>query len=169
MCYGKSTAVHFVRFYTNKKEELLVLRILLFLLMLSAPFPTIASHAADRNHAIVTAAATRSGYREPIVVKRWTTKVSWYGPGFHGKRMANRAIFNQHDPTVAACPSRNMLGRRLRLTNPTNGKVLEVTCQDVGPNQKKYPDRGLDLAKAGAEALGYRERGIATLIVEELA
>lgn len=151
------------------KEKINVLRILFFLLMLSGLHPTGAALANNRHEEVVATVATRTGYREEIVIKRYETKVSWYGPGFHGRRTTSGRIFDQNDPTMAACPWRKMLKRRVRVTNPENGKAIVVTCWDLGPDQDEYPDRGLDLAKAGAEALGFIDRGVAILIVEELA
>ena len=74
---------------------------------------------------------------------------SWYGPGFHGKRTASGAIYDQNDLTAAhqTLP----LGTRVMVTNLDNGKSIEVTINDRGPFAK---GRIIDLSYAAGESLG---------------
>lgn len=91
-------------------------------------------------------------------------KASWYGPGFHGKLMANGRIFNMNDPTVVAhkwLP----FGTRLRLTRVDNKKSVIVTVQDRGPYVR---GRIFDLSRGAAELLGMVDEGITTCKVELL-
>jgi rare lipoprotein A len=88
-----------------------------------------------------------------------TYKASWYGPGFHGKLMANGQKFNQNDPTVVAHKS-YAFGTRLRVTNTTNGRTITVRVQDRGPFVGR---RCLDFSKAAAEKLGFRNAGVTTV------
>jgi rare lipoprotein A len=79
-----------------------------------------------------------------------TMNTSWYGPGFHGKRTASGERFNQNAMTAAH--RKLPFGTRLRLTNPMNGGPF------IGGRQ-------LDVSKAVATKLGFREAGTARLEV----
>lgn len=74
---------------------------------------------------------------------------SWYGPGFHGKRTASGAIYNQHELTAAhqTLP----IGSRVIVTNLQNGRSVEVAINDRGPFVKR---RIIDLSYAAARVLG---------------
>jgi peptidoglycan DL-endopeptidase LytF len=74
----------------------------------------------------------------------WAT---WYGPGFHGQPMANGQIFDQNDPTTTAA-NNWPFGTWLRVTNPANGKSVEVQVRDRGAFR-----HALDLSKAAFAAL----------------
>jgi len=91
-------------------------------------------------------------------------KVSWYGPGFHGKLMANRRIFNMNDSTVLAhkwLP----FGTKVRLTRIDNKKSVIVTVQDRGPYVR---GRIFDLSRGAAKLLDMVDEGITTCEVELL-
>lgn len=102
----------------------------------------------------------------PITAKTETMVLiaSWYGPGFHGNRMANGQLFNMHDPHVAA-HRYYTFGTCLRLTNPETGRDLLVQVQDRGPY---VHDRHLDVSRAAAVELGIIEQGVARLQVQKL-
>jgi rare lipoprotein A (peptidoglycan hydrolase) len=72
---------------------------------------------------------------------------SWYGPGFHGKRMANGQVFDQNDPTTTA-NNEYPMGTWLRVTNPGNGRSVVVQVRDRGGF-----GHGLDLSRAAYFAL----------------
>lgn len=74
---------------------------------------------------------------------------SWYGPGFHGKKTASGAKFNQNAMTAAhkTLP----FGTRVRVTNQKTGESITVVVNDRGPFHK---GRIIDLSKAAAKALG---------------
>ena len=72
--------------------------------------------------------------------------VSWYGPGFHGKKTASGKTFNQWAYT-AAHPSLPF-GTRLQLTH--KGRSIIVTVNDRGPFVR---GRQLDISKGAARAL----------------
>jgi rare lipoprotein A len=88
-------------------------------------------------------------------------KASWYGPGFNGKRMANGAIFNENNPNVVAHKS-HPFGTVLEITNLNNGRSLRATVTDRGPF---IAGRCVDLSKAGAIALDYKNRGTTSVSV----
>lgn len=56
---------------------------------------------------------------------------TWYGPGFHGNRMANGQVYDMYDPTTTAA-NRWPFGTWLRVTNPANGKSVTVQVRDRG-------------------------------------
>ncbi len=88
---------------------------------------------------------------------------SWYGPGYHGKTMANGKIYNQYAMTMAC--NHMKLGTVVRLTNRSNGKSCIATVTDRGPHVK---GRKYDCSYMVAHTLGFTKEGLATLEVEEL-
>lgn len=91
----------------------------------------------------------------------WTGVASWYGPNFHGRTTANGETFDQWAMTAAhkTLP----FGTVLRVTNPSNGRSVEVRINDRGPF---IAGRSIDLSRAAAEALGIG--GVATVELAEL-
>jgi rare lipoprotein A len=86
---------------------------------------------------------------------------SWYGPRHHGRPMANGRPFDMEADTAA---HRSLpLGTRLKVTNPRNGRSVEVTVTDRGPF---IPGRHLDLSLGAARKLGIIRQGVARLYVE---
>ncbi len=100
--------------------------------------------------------------RPPRIVE--TGMASWYGPGFHGKTTASGEIFNQERLTAAH--PRLPWGSRVKITNLTNGKSVEVRINDRGPFVK---GRIIDVSRAAARTLGMVESGIAHVRVEWLS
>jgi len=91
-------------------------------------------------------------------------EASWYGPGFHGKMMANTQIFDEN--SLVAAHMYLPLGMKVRVTNVENGMSIEVPITDRG-NFEKY-DRGIDLSKQAAKVLGYHNSGTAQVLIEPL-
>ena len=86
---------------------------------------------------------------------------SWYGPGFHGRQMANGQIFDMHNEAVVA--HKNLaFGTKVEIVNPSNNSSIIATVKDRGPY---IPGRDFDLSFAGAEKLGMVEKGVAKLKV----
>lgn len=79
---------------------------------------------------------------------------SWYGPGFHGKKTASGARFNQNAMTAAhkTLP----MGSVVKVVDQRTGKSIKVTINDRGPFAK---GRIIDLSKAAAAKLGFQARG----------
>lgn len=74
---------------------------------------------------------------------------SYYGGKFHGRKTASGETFDQNDMT---CAHKTLpFGTKLEVTNPSNGKSVNVTVNDRGPYKK---NRVLDLSKAAASKLG---------------
>jgi rare lipoprotein A len=94
---------------------------------------------------------------------RWTQdgKVSWYGPGFHGRQTANGEIFDTNDMTMA---HRSLaFGSKVRVTNLDNGRSIVVRVNDRGPY---VGGRIADLSHAAAARLGFVEDGVVHARIE---
>jgi len=91
-------------------------------------------------------------------------KVSWYGPGFHGKTMANGKIYNMNDEKVVAhkwLP----FNTKVRLTRIDNNKSITAIVQDRGPY---VAGRIFDLSYGAAKQLGMIDEGLTTCKVQVL-
>jgi len=103
-----------------------------------------------------------------IVWKSYKGRASWYGPGFHGKKMANGEVYNQNKVLVAhrTFP----LGLRVRITNLKNSKSIIAEVLDRGPYTKKNGkyDREVDLSYKAAKLLGVVKPGIISVQITPL-
>ena len=81
---------------------------------------------------------------------------SWYGPGFNGHRTTTGERFNQNAMTAAS--ETLPLGSHVVVTNPENGRSVEVRINDRGPHVR---GRTLDLSKRAAQRLGITKKGVA--------
>ena len=87
---------------------------------------------------------------------------SWYGPGFNGKRAASGEIFNENAMTAA---HRSLpFGTKVVVTDQNTGNHVEVTINDRGPF---HGSRIIDLSKAAATKLGFRNRGTTSVCLAE--
>lgn len=96
-----------------------------------------------------------------VLAAKQVGKASWYGPGFHGKKTASGAPFNQNQLTAAH--RRLPLGTKARVTNLGNGKAVEVTINDRGPYGG---GRIIDLSYAAARRLALN--GVGQVSIETL-
>jgi len=88
---------------------------------------------------------------------------SWYGPGFNGKTAASGETFNENAMTAA---HRSLpFGTKVKVTDQHTGREVEVTINDRGPFVGK---RIIDLSKAAATKLGFRNRGITSVCLSQL-
>lgn len=88
---------------------------------------------------------------------------SWYGAKFAGRQTANGEIF---DPNLMTAAHKTLpFGTELELTNPDTGKTVIVRVNDRGPFIK---GRHLDVSRAAAEVLGFKDDGVAKLRVKEV-
>ena len=97
-------------------------------------------------------------------------EASWYGPGFHGRQMANGDRYNQYAMTVA---HRTLpFGTKLCIKNPDNGVTVVAMVTDRGPYESIYrpgkAPRDIDLSKGVADKLGVTEQGIARVVVTRI-
>ena len=86
---------------------------------------------------------------------------SWYGPGYHGRTMANGEPFNQYAMTIAC--NHLKLGTLVRITNLSNGKWVNAMVTDRGPHIK---GRLFDASFAVAVTLGFVKDGLTRVRVE---
>jgi rare lipoprotein A len=115
--------------------------------------------------ALLVAAPTGQGPAFPDTVPEWVQQgpVSWYGPGFHGRRTANGEIFDTHDLTMA---HRSLdFGSQVRVTNLENGRTVVVRVNDRGPY---VGGRVADLSHAAARELGFVDDGVVKARIELL-
>jgi rare lipoprotein A len=90
-------------------------------------------------------------------------RASWYGPRFHGRRMANGEIYDMH--TVQAAHKGLPLGSVVEVINLDNRKSILVKITDRGPYIK---GRIIDLSYAAARALDMVHRGVVKCIVRRV-
>jgi rare lipoprotein A len=82
-------------------------------------------------------------------------KASWYGDFHHGRRTASGEVFNMNALTAA---HRTLpLGTRVRVTNLSNWRSVEVRVNDRGPYIK---NRIIDVSRQAAAALGAVDDGV---------
>lgn len=91
-------------------------------------------------------------------------KASWYGEYFHGRQTALGNIYDMNGYTAAH--KTYPLGTVLKVTNPKNGKSLNVKIDDRGPF---WANRELDLSKGAATYLGTKEQGVAPVHIEVIS
>ncbi|HHE76395.1 MAG TPA: septal ring lytic transglycosylase RlpA family protein [Candidatus Parcubacteria bacterium] len=96
--------------------------------------------------------------------KEFWAKCSWYGPKFHGRKMANGEIFDMRNPYVVAHKTLPF-GSKILFENPKTQKKLVAIVKDRGPF---IPGREFDLSKRAAEMLGFKREGVAILKVKIL-
>ena len=88
---------------------------------------------------------------------------SWYGPGFNGKASASGEIFNENAMTAA---HRSLpFGTKVKVVDQRTGREIQVTINDRGPFVGK---RIIDLSKAAATELGFRNRGVTSVCISQL-
>ena len=88
---------------------------------------------------------------------------SWYGPGFHGNKTASGQRFNQNAMTAAhkSLP----FGTIVKVVDQRTGKSIRVTINDRGPY---HGGRIIDLSKAAAGELGFRNRGTTKVCITQV-
>lgn len=87
-----------------------------------------------------------------------TTVASWYSSG---KKTASGQRFDPNGHTVA---HRTLpFGTKLKLTNPDNGRSIFATVNDRGPFIRGV---GLDVARGGAQSLGFISKGKTKLVMQ---
>ena len=114
---------------------------------------------------LLAASPTGQGAQFPDTVPDWVQqgRVSWYGPGFHGRRTANGEVFDTHDLTMA---HRSLpMGTSVRVTNLENGRSVVLRVNDRGPYVR---GRVADLSHAAAERLGFVDEGVVPARIELL-
>ncbi len=88
--------------------------------------------------------------------KSFSGNVSWYGPGFQGKKTASGEIFDMNKLTAAHLKLR--LGTKVLVEDPKTGKSVIVKVNDRGPYVRT---RVMDLAKGAARKVDIVTHGVA--------
>jgi rare lipoprotein A len=139
------------------------------------PSPASPEPAAAPAHAQTAARAAAPVYEpapvyvleteaEPEVLKVLTGVASYYASSLAGRRTASG---ERYDPRSLVAAHRQLpFGTRLRVTNPANGRSVEVRVIDRGPFTR---GRVLDLSRSAAEELGMIRRGVASVRIEVLS
>jgi rare lipoprotein A (peptidoglycan hydrolase) len=132
-----------------------------------APFPSSSRGAPDQAVAGASGRPARearpsnveSGADEPVL--REEGRAAYYADKYQGRTTASGQEFNQNDLSAA---SRTLpLGARAKVVHRENGKSVDVTINDHGPN---VDGRIIDLSKRAAEQLDMIEEGVAPVHVE---
>jgi len=98
--------------------------------------------------------------QEPPGTTPETMVASYYADYFHGRTTANGETFNQYAMT---CAHKTLpFNTRLLVTNPKNGKSVEVRVNDRGPYP---PGRDIDLSFGAAREIGLIRPGVAPVEV----
>jgi rare lipoprotein A len=91
-------------------------------------------------------------------------KASWYGPGLAGKKTTSGEVYN---PKALTAASKTLpIGSVVKITNPQNGKSVNVRINDRGPFVR---GRSLDLSQRAAEKIGVIHKGVARVKVSTTA
>jgi rare lipoprotein A (peptidoglycan hydrolase) len=89
-------------------------------------------------------------------------KASWYGPGLAGQKTTSGEPFN---PKALTAASKNLpIGSVVKVTNPVNGKSVNVRINDRGPFVR---GRSLDLSQHAAEKIGIVHKGVVPVKVSK--
>lgn len=92
---------------------------------------------------------------------------SWYGPGFHGKKMANGEVYDQND--ILAAHRHYPFEKELKVINLENGRSVILPVKDRGPYTKDADcPREIDLSYAAAKKLGMISKGVVRVRIEPL-
>ena len=86
---------------------------------------------------------------------------SWYGEAFHRRKTSNGEWFNMNDLTAAHATL--PLPSYAKVTNLENGRDVIVRINDRGPF---VGTRIIDVSKRSADALGFRNNGMAKVRVQ---
>lgn len=90
----------------------------------------------------------------------YTGIASWYGDDFHGRLTSNGEVFDMHK--VSAAHPTLPLPSMVRVTNLENGRSIVLRVNDRGPF---VHNRIIDLSRAAADRLGFRNQGTAKVRV----
>jgi len=139
---------------------------------ITAPTETPAQPAAPKTSVGVQPAPSRLAPTQPAAKTSpaapeklpQTGEASWYGAQHQGKQTASGTIYDQAGLT-AAHPSLPF-GSKIKVTNLTNGKSVEVEITDRGP---VAGNRIIDLSEAAAKVLEIIDSGTATVRLEQLS
>ena len=133
---------------------------ILVFMFLSGIFGPLFAHACENSTKDIS---LHLSHRSAKTKHIQTGIASWYGPGFHGRPMANGRPYNAQALTIA---HRTLpLGQKICVRNLENGKAVEVKVTDRGPY---IPGRIVDLSEKTAEELGMKKQGVMRVSLTEV-
>lgn len=98
--------------------------------------------------------------QEPPGIEPQAMVASYYASYFHGRKTASGETFDQYAMT---CAHKSLpFDTRLIISNPKNGKSIQVRVNDRGPFRN---GRDLDLSYAAAKEIGLIRPGVAEVEV----
>ncbi len=108
------------------------------------------------------------------LAKPISTIASWYGRGTSRdpKPMYYLRLLKKQYPKediynwFCAMPDKRYIGRKVMVYNPKTKKSVVLIVADVGPNQKKYPNRGIDICYNAAKYLGFVREGLCKVYIK---
>src|SRR5687767_13053087 len=86
---------------------------------------------------------------------------SWYGEDFHGRRTANREVYDMN--SISAAHPTLPIPSYARVTNLGNGRSIIVRVNDRGPF---HQNRLIDVSARTAKLLGFQDNGTARVRVD---
>jgi rare lipoprotein A len=95
---------------------------------------------------------------DPVAAGSWTGKASYYD-------YKGRTASGQKPGTLTAAHRTLPFGTRLKVTNLRNNKSTLVIVSDRGPF---IPSRILDVSRAAAETLGFKDKGVGEVRIETI-
>jgi rare lipoprotein A len=105
-----------------------------------------------------------------FLISEGTSKTSWYGEPFHGRKTAHGEIFNMYDYTCASTAFK--YNTKLKITNLTNNKFVIVRVNDRGPFVFKegklhnHPTRIVDLSYQAFKDIANPKVGVISIKYE---
>lgn len=78
------------------------------------------------------------------------------------------ASWYNHKKGLFAASTKYKKGTVLRVTNPANGKFVDVIVNDYGPSKKRHPKRIIDLEKAAYKKIADLKSGIIPVTIIEI-
>ena len=121
----------------------------------TSPVNTVPANTSPTNTSPIS---TSPAKKNPIKKsgKSFSGNVSWYGPGFQGRKTASGEIFDMNKTTAAHLTLR--LGTKVLVEDPKTGKSVIVKVNDRGPYVRT---RVMDLAKGAARRVDIITHGVA--------
>lgn len=127
-----------------------------FNLKVTEPFLPVSFLGALTVALAVTATCASPALADGTTPRQFSGRVSWYGPGFDGKKTASGELFDMRKSTAAHLKLK--FGTKVLVENPRTGKTVVVKVNDRGPYAK---GRVMDLSRGAAEKLGTLLGGVA--------
>ena len=89
---------------------------------------------------------------------------TYYAGKHHGRKTASGSIYNKNELTCAAS-SKYKFGTILRITNTSNGKIVEVKVTDRGGAIR---GNKLDLSQAAFSSIASLKKGFIKILIEKV-